>query len=89
LIDQIDIERQTLGLPDAIVAASQKRLRPILLTSATTVLGLLPMAVTGGALWQPMAVLMMSGLAAASVLTLFFVPVLYHLLFRFDSTARI
>jgi multidrug efflux pump subunit AcrB len=88
LIDQIDIERVTLELPDAIVAASQKRLRPILLTSATTVLGLLPMAVTGGALWQPMAVLMMSGLALASALTLFFVPAVYYLLFRFDATAR-
>jgi multidrug efflux pump subunit AcrB len=84
LIDQMDIERSHLGLRDAIVAASQKRLRPILLTSATTVLGLAPMAVAGGALWQPMAVLMMSGLAVASLLTLLFVPVGYFLLFRFD-----
>jgi multidrug efflux pump subunit AcrB len=84
LIDQIDIERTRADLADAIVIASQKRLRPILLTSATTVLGLTPMAVTGGALWQPMAVLMMSGLAVASVLTLLFVPAGYFLLFRFD-----
>jgi multidrug efflux pump subunit AcrB len=84
LIDQIDIERRELDLRDAIVAASEKRLRPILLTSATTVLGLAPMAITGGALWQPMAVLMMSGLAIASLLTLFFVPAGYLLLFRFD-----
>ena len=81
LIDQIDIERRELDLRDAIVAASEKRLRPILLTSATTVLGLAPMAITGGALWQPMAVLMMSGLAVASLLTLFFVPAGYFLLF--------
>jgi predicted RND superfamily exporter protein len=60
-------------------------LRPILLTSATTVLGLAPMAIAGGALWQPMAVLMMSGLAIASLLTLFFVPAGYFLLFRFDK----
>ncbi len=85
LIDQIDIERQTLSLNDAIVAASQKRLRPILLTSATTVLGLAPMAIAGGALWQPMAVLMMSGLAIASLLTLVFVPSGYFLLFRLDE----
>jgi multidrug efflux pump subunit AcrB len=85
LIDQIDIERQELDLQEAIVAASQKRLRPILLTSATTVLGLAPMAIAGGALWQPMAVLMMSGLAVASLLTLFFVPAGYSLLFRFDK----
>jgi multidrug efflux pump subunit AcrB len=84
LIDQIDIERSQLKLRDAIVAASQKRLRPILLTSATTVLGLAPMAIVGGALWQPMAVLMMSGLAAASLLTLVFVPAGYFLLFRFE-----
>jgi multidrug efflux pump subunit AcrB len=82
LIDQIDIERQELDLQEAIVAASEKRLRPILLTSATTVFGLAPMAIAGGALWQPMAVLMMSGLAVASLLTLFFVPAGYFLLFR-------
>jgi multidrug efflux pump subunit AcrB len=89
LIDQIDIEieREKLDLRAAIVAASEKRLRPILLTSATTVLGLAPMAIAGGALWQPMAVLMMSGLAIASLLTLFFVPAGYLLLFRFDKKA--
>jgi multidrug efflux pump subunit AcrB len=85
LIDQIDIERSQCDLREAIVAASRKRLRPILLTSATTVLGLAPMAVAGGALWQPMAVLMMSGLAVASMLTLLFVPAGYFLLFRFDK----
>jgi multidrug efflux pump subunit AcrB len=82
LIDQIDIERGSLPLRRAIVAASEKRLRPILLTSATTVLGLAPMAIGGGALWQPMAILMMSGLALASVLTLFFVPAGYLVLFE-------
>jgi multidrug efflux pump subunit AcrB len=87
LIDQIDIERATRELSEAIVVASQKRLRPILLTSATTVLGLLPMALLGGALWKPMAVLMMSGLAVASILTLFFVPAGYYLLFRFGTRA--
>lgn len=85
LIDQIDIERAHLELREAVVLAAQKRLRPILLTSATTVLGLAPMAIAGGALWQPMAVLMMSGLALASVLTLVFVPAGYYLLFRFDK----
>ena len=85
LIDQIDIERETLDLGAAIITASQKRLRPILLTSATTILGLMPMALTGGALWKPMAVLMISGLSLASVLTLFFVPAGYFLLFRFGA----
>jgi multidrug efflux pump subunit AcrB len=89
LIDQIDIERAQYDLRTAVVAASQKRLRPILLTSATTVLGLVPMAVTGGALWKPMAVLMMSGLAVASLLTLVFVPAGYFLLFRFDRKSAV
>jgi multidrug efflux pump subunit AcrB len=68
------------------VAASHQGLRPILLILATTVLGLAPMAIAGGALWQPMAVLMMmSGLAVASLLTLLFVPAGYFLLFRFEK----
>lgn len=86
LIDQIDIERDKLPLREAVVAASQKRLRPILLTSATTVLGLAPMAIAGGALWD--GGLMMSGLAVASLLTLFFVPAGYFLLFWFDKDLR-
>jgi len=84
LIDQIDIERATQGvrLNDAIVTAARKRFRPILLTSLTTVVGLAPMATVGGALWEPMATLMIGGLGVASVLTLFWVPALYRLFFR-------
>ena len=89
LIDQIDIERSQMDLRKAIIIASKKRLRPILLTSATTVLGLAPMAVFGGVLWAPMAVLMMSGLAAASLLTLIFVPAGYFLLFKSDRSPGI
>lgn len=81
LIDQIDIDRQRADVFDAIVSASSKRLRPIVMTSATTVLGLMPLYLSGGALWQPLAVVMMAGLAVASTLTLFFVPCLYALLF--------
>jgi len=82
LIDQIDIEREGMSVTDAIVAASKKRLRPILLTSLTTVVGLTPMALSGGALWEPMATLMIGGLGAASVLALFWVPALYRIFFR-------
>ncbi|MEP1208754.1 MAG: efflux RND transporter permease subunit [Rhizobiaceae bacterium] len=82
LIDQIDIERETMELRDAIVEASQKRLTPIMLTSLTTVFGLMPMAIAGGALFEPMAALMIGGLAVGSVLTLFFVPCGYYLFFR-------
>lgn len=85
LIDQIDIERKKLDLREAVIAAAQKRVTPILLTSLTTVFGLMPMAIAGGALWEPMATLMIGGLSIASVITLFFVPCTYYLLFKFGS----
>ncbi len=88
LIDQIDIELQEHGLNDAITQAAVKRFRPILLTSMTTVFGLIPMATAGGALWEPMATLMIGGLGVASVLTLFWVPALYRLfMFRLGQVA--
>ena len=59
----------------------KKRLTPIMLTSLTTVFGLIPMAMAGGALFEPMATLMIGGLAVASVVTLLFVPCGYYLLF--------
>ncbi|MFC4349442.1 efflux RND transporter permease subunit [Kordiimonas lipolytica] len=82
LVDQIDIERADKGLMDAIIKASGMRLRPILLTSITTVIGLVPLYLFGGPLWEPLAAVMMFGLAFASVLTLFFVPAAYFLLFH-------
>ncbi len=81
LIDQIDIERQTQDLRTSIVEAAKKRVTPILLTSLTTIFGLMPMAINGGTLFEPMATLMIGGLAVASVVTLFFVPSSYYLLF--------
>lgn len=82
LINQIDIERETRPVSAAISEAARKRFRPILLTSLTTVLGLLPMALSGGALWEPMATLMIGGLGVSSILTLFYVPAVYRVLFR-------
>lgn len=81
LIDQIDIERESRALKEAVVQASMKRVTPIMLTSLTTILGLLPMAINGGALFEPMATLMIGGLTISSVMSLFFVPAGYYLLF--------
>ncbi|MEM6460852.1 MAG: efflux RND transporter permease subunit [Pseudomonadota bacterium] len=81
LIDQVDIERETLELREAVVEAAKKRVTPIMLTSLTTIFGLLPMAINGGALFEPMATLMIGGLAIASILSLFFVPGGYYMLF--------
>lgn len=85
LIDQIDTERDQHTLEDAIVQAAKKRVTPILLTSLTTILGLTPMALNGGALFEPMATLMIGGLAIASSLTLFLVPTVYRLMYARDD----
>ena len=84
LIDRIRIEIDDNGLdpPQAILEAAQGRFRPILLTTATTVAGLLPLWFGGGPMWEPMAIAIIFGLLGATVLTLGVVPVLYSLLFR-------
>lgn len=83
LIDRIDIERDAgASVREAIIEACLARMRPILMTTLTTILGLIPMALFGGAMWFPMAVVIMGGLAVGSILTLGFVPVLYSLFFR-------
>lgn len=84
LLDRIKIEVEELGKEqaDAIIAACQQRLRPILLTTATTVFGMLPLWWGGTAMFKPMAISIIFGLAFATFLTLLLVPVLYSLLFR-------
>ncbi len=84
LIDRIGIEIDDNGLEPrrAIVEAAQRRLRPILLTTATTVCGLVPLWVGGGPMWKPMAISIIFGLIFATLLTLGLVPVLYALFFR-------
>ncbi|MEO1330656.1 MAG: efflux RND transporter permease subunit [Pseudomonadota bacterium] len=80
LINQIDIDAETMPLRDAIVHAAEQRARPIMLTSLTTIFGLTPMALTGGVLFEPMATIMIGGMLIASPLTLVFVPCVYALL---------
>lgn len=84
LIDRIEIEIKEYGKApyQAIIDAAQQRFRPILLTTFTTVLGLIPLYLGGGLMWEPMAVSIMIGLMFATMITLLFVPVLYKLLFK-------
>lgn len=84
LIDRIKIEIDELGKAPAraVIDACQQRLRPILLTTATTVLGMMPLWLSGTAMFRPMAVTIIFGLAFATLLTLLVVPVLYAGLFR-------
>lgn len=84
LLDRIRIEIEELGTepPRAVIEAAQKRLRPILLTTVTTVGGLLPLYLSGGPMWQSMAIAIMFGLIFSTTLTLGVVPLLYSLFFR-------
>jgi len=71
---------------DAIINAAVQRSRPIMLTTATTVLGLLPLYLGGGEMWEPMALAIMGGLLVSTVLTLCVVPVIYATVFRVEAT---
>jgi HAE1 family hydrophobic/amphiphilic exporter-1 len=86
LIDFINQLRRN-GLPkrEAIKQAGQVRLRPILMTTITTVLGLLPMAIglgEGAELRTPMAVTVIGGLLVGTLLTLVVIPTVYDLVVR-------
>ena len=84
LIDRIQIEIDENGRAPthAVIESAQRRLRPILLTTATTSGGLVPLWLGGGPLFESMAVAILFGLLFATVLTLGFVPTLYSLFFR-------
>jgi HAE1 family hydrophobic/amphiphilic exporter-1 len=81
LIDCLNLFRsQGMNIKDAAIRASNVRLRPILMTAITTILGLLPMAFLGGKgaeLRAPMALTTMGGLTASTFLTLIVIPVIY------------
>jgi len=83
LIDVIE-QRRAGGdtVIDAVSAAVGRRLRPILMTTGTTVAGLLPLAFSPSSLWPPLAWAMISGLTASTLLTLLVVPALYRVLFE-------
>ncbi len=84
LLDRIGIERQVSGRSanDAVVVACLQRFRPILLATFTTVLGLIPLYLSGGEMWEGMAVSIMVGLLFGTMITLLFIPVVYSLMYR-------
>ncbi len=83
LIDLINqFRRQGMAVREAIMEAARARLRPIIMTSLTTLLGLLPMAIAigrGSDLRAPLAIAIFGGLFTATALTLFVIPIVYHL----------
>jgi multidrug efflux pump subunit AcrB len=81
LIEQVEAERREgKAIWEAVIGACESRFRPILLTAVSTVLGLIPIALT--VFWGPMAIAMMGGLLVATLLTLVFLPTLYVTWFR-------
>ena len=81
LIDQVEKEKAQGRHPwDAVIEATTHRFRPILLTAAAAILGMIPIAPT--IFWGPMAYAIMGGLAVATLLTLVFLPALYVVWFR-------
>jgi len=84
LIDQVETEKAKGRDPwDAVIEATTHRFRPILLTAAAAILGMIPIAPT--IFWGPMAYAIMGGLAVATLLTLVFLPALYVTWFRIES----
>jgi len=80
LVDRMDQRcSEGLAVDDAVDEAVKRRTRPILLTTATTVAGLLPLAFSSSTLWPPMAWAIISGLLASTVLTLLVVPAMCRL----------
>jgi len=92
LIDRINQLRATgIEKTNAIIEAANSRLRPILMTTLTTILGLLPMAIglgEGAEIRTPMAVTVIFGLGFATILTLFLIPILYSLFDRKQFDAK-
>jgi len=81
LVDYINLMRdRDYELNEAIVLSGRSRLRPVLMTAATTILGMIPMALSSGEgaeVWAPMGVVVIGGLLVSTVITLIIVPVLY------------
>ena len=86
LLERIQIElNRGLAIIEAIVESCLQRARPIVLTTATTVLGLIPLYLGGGAMWEPMAIAIMAGLLISTIFTLGVIPVVYLALYSFTA----
>ena len=81
LIDYITLNRERgMSIRSAVVLGGKSRLRPVVMTSLTTILGMVPMAVgsgQGAEMWRPLGIAVIGGLTFSTLLTLLFVPALY------------
>lgn len=83
MVDYINLNRERgYGIIRSVVTGGKSRLRPVLMTSLTAVLGMVPLAIShgqGAEMWRPMAVTVIGGLTVSTMLTLVVVPVIYTL----------
>jgi HAE1 family hydrophobic/amphiphilic exporter-1 len=92
LVDHITaLRRDGVRLYKAVIKGSQDRLRPILITSLTTVFGMIPLALSkseGSSLWAPLGITVISGMISSTFLTLFIIPVIYILFENINVTLK-
>jgi len=82
LLERIEVElAEGLSIHDAVVRAAIMRLRPIVMTKLTCIIGLIPLMLFAGPLWEGMAITIMGGLALGTLVTLGLIPVLYEVFF--------
>ena len=93
LISYIEILRaRKFSMYDSITLGGKDRLRPVLMTTITTLVGLLPLAISkgeGSEIWQPLGVTMIGGLTVSTLITLLFVPTLYAVFHRKEAEKQI
>jgi len=81
LIDYISLNRERgMSIISSVVMGGKSRLRPVVMTTLTTILGMVPMAIgtgEGSEMWSPMGISVIGGLTISTILTLILVPVLY------------
>ncbi|MEG1585169.1 MAG: efflux RND transporter permease subunit, partial [Anaerovorax sp.] len=91
LVEFITQNKEEMGRDEALVYAGKLRLRPILMTTATTCVGMIPLSLgigEGGEILAPMGISIIGGLVASTIVTLFLIPVLYAV-FDDEKNARL
>jgi len=83
LIDYINLNKERgFSVRRAVISGGKSRLRPVIMTTATTILGMVPMAMgigEGSEIWQPMGISIIGGLTLSTILTLIVIPAIYTL----------
>jgi len=93
LVDYTNLMRDRgYELNEAIALSGESRLRPVLMTAVTTLLGMLPMALSrgeGSELWRPMGIVVIGGLLVSTIITLIIVPVVYAVMSRHGERNKV